>query len=162
MAINGTLAVETSTSVPKVQTTPLAEGPAATAKPTKTPKPNVVFPSPTPGRPATYTLQFGEWPICIARRFNLNISDLFNDNGLTMNSKPATGTVLRIPQNDTWNSDFGSRAWHAHTSQYTVNSGDTIYTIACYFGDVDPNSIISANSLQSPYTLTSGQVIDLP
>ena len=35
MAINGTSAMETSTSVPKVQTTPLAEGPAATAKPPK-------------------------------------------------------------------------------------------------------------------------------
>jgi LysM repeat protein len=162
MAINGTPAVESSTSVPEIQTTSQAQAVKATAKPTKTAKPKVVVVIPTPERPATYALKPGEWPICIARRFNLNISDLFNENGLTMNSKPITGAVLRIPQNDSWNTAFGSRAWHAHTSQFTVQSGDTIYTIACYFGDVDPNGIIAANDLKSPYSLSPGQVIDIP
>jgi LysM repeat protein len=41
-------------------------------------------------------------------------------------------------------------------------AGDTIYTIACAFGDVDPNAIIVVNGLESPYTLTPGQVLQIP
>ena len=34
------------------------------------------FPSPTPGKPSTYTLHEGEFPYCLARRFNVNPDDL--------------------------------------------------------------------------------------
>jgi len=119
-----------------------------------------VVPSATPGRPATYTLQPGEFPFCIARRFNVNATDILNLNGLNLNSHPAAGTVLHIPQTGVWSS--GARALIPHPTTYTVNAGDTIYTIACAFGDVDPNAIIIANALKSPYTLTSGQTLNIP
>ena len=167
-AMNSTSsAVEvTSTNVPVVQTTPIIVKPKATAKPvkpTKTPKPKVAEPSPTvPERPSTYTLQHGEYLICIARRFNLDLNDLFYENGMNMYSRPYSGTVLQIPQNDSWNTAFGPRVWHAHPTQYTVKSGDNINTIACYYGDVYPQAILSANNLQGAYTLTPGEVIDIP
>ncbi len=118
---------------------------------------------PTVERPATYTLQKGEWPICIARRFNLDLNTFFTTNGLSMASKPAVGARLTIPSSGTWNSSaWGSRALHSHPTSYTVKSGDTIYTVACYFGDVAPEQIAAANGLSSPYTITAGQTLQIP
>src|SRR4030067_475997 len=48
------------------------------------------------------------------------------------------------------------------TAPYGVKAGDSIYSIACTYGDVDPNAIILANSLTSPYTLTPGATIRVP
>ena len=145
------------------------QAPAATnPQPTATPvpvlptatKPAVVVPTATPGHPSTYTLQKGEFPFCIARRYNVSISTLLSINGLTINSKPAVGTVLKLPADTGW--DAGGRSLIAHPASYTVQSGDTIYTIACAYGDADPNAIIAANSLKAPYDLTAGQVLQIP
>jgi LysM repeat protein len=114
---------------------------------------------PTVTRPSSYTLQKGEWPICIARRFDVNLGAMFQANGLNMNSRPATGTTLVIPAGN-WNS--GSRALKNHPTTYTVQAGDTIYTVACAFGDVDPSGIIAANGLSSPYSLSAGQTLQIP
>ncbi|MDR3576602.1 MAG: LysM peptidoglycan-binding domain-containing protein [Anaerolineaceae bacterium] len=172
-AINSAQAAATSTSVPNVQTTPMATTatvkakatakPTKVPKPTKTPKPYVAEASPTsPVRPTTYTVQHGDYLICIARRFDLNLTDLFNDNGMNIYSRPSTGTVLQIPQNDSWNTAFGPRMWHSHPTQYTVKSGDNVNTIACYFGDVYPDAILAANNLKGAYTLSTGQAINIP
>ncbi len=130
------------------------------ARPTETPQPPQVVALPTLERPTTYTLQKGEWPICIARRYDLNLDSFFAANGLTMNSRPAVGTVLKIPATGTW--DSGARALKTHPASYTVRAGDTIYTIACDFGDVDPNAIVVVNNLVAPYTLQAGQVLQIP
>ena len=135
----------------------VTQAPLNTPEPTAT---KVVVPTATPGHPATYTLQKGEFPYCIARRFNVNVADLLALNGLTVNSRPAVGVSLKIPQSGTWSN--GSRSLKTHPTTYTVQSGDTIYTVACTFGDVDPNAIIAANGLQSPYTLTAGKTIQIP
>jgi LysM repeat protein len=113
-----------------------------------------------PERPNTYTLQAGEWPICIARRYNLDVSSLMAVNGLSMDSRPGTGTTLRIPQSGTWNS--GSRSWHSHPDSYIVRAGDNINTVACYYGDLLPEDVAGANSLSSPYSLTAGQTLSIP
>jgi LysM repeat protein len=115
---------------------------------------------PTLTRPQTYTLQKGEWPFCIARRYNLDAASLLALNGLTINDKPVTGTVLKIPTSGTWSN--GPIYLLAHPATYTVRSGDTINTVACKYGDVSPEAIIAANNLQSPYTLTAGQVLAIP
>jgi LysM repeat protein len=113
-----------------------------------------------PKRPATYTLQAGEWPICIARRYNLNVGSLLSANGLTMDSKPGAGTSLNIPSSGTW--DSGTRAYHSHPTSYTVKGGDTINIIACYYGDLLPDDIIGANGLSKPYSLSAGKVLSIP
>lgn len=125
--------------------------------PTQTPVP--VAPA-TPGVPETYQLQKGEFPFCIARRFNVNISELLSINGLASNSIVPVGFSLKIPQ--TGNAFVGQRALLNHPTNYTVAGGDTIYTVACKFGDVDPMAITQANNLSSPYTLSAGQVIHIP
>jgi LysM repeat protein len=119
----------------------------------------IVVPTATPGLPTTYTVQEGEFVYCLARRFNINPNDLASVNNISGFVSP--GTVLTIPTNSTWPSDF-DRALLAHPTTYNVQTGDTIYKIACLFGDVDPNDIIFANNMQEPYTLTPGQVINIP
>lgn len=128
---------------------------------TNTPAPTATLPAiPTLTRPETYTLQKGEWPICIARRYDLDVSTLLSANGLNMNSSPAEGSVLKIPASGTWNS--GERELKAHPTDYTVVSGDTIYKVACAYGDVSPEGIAAANGLAAPYSLTAGQVLRIP
>jgi LysM domain len=152
---------------PQVASTPGAKSPQvklATAKPTKKPTYTETAPAPTstPGRPSSYVLQYGEWPVCIARRFNLNIDDFFAQNGLTMQSMLLAGTVLYIPDYGQWNYNYGPRAWHSHPAQYVVQAGDNIHTIACFFGDVGPDQIKSANNLKNYYSLYVGQVLNIP
>jgi len=125
------------------------------------PAPHVVVPTSTPGKPATYTLQQGEFPYCIARRFNVNPEELLALNGLSNSSVYPPGTVLKIP---TTGSTFpGNPALKPHPANYTVISGDTVYSVACGFGNADPNQIIYANSLKAPsYPLTVGTTIYIP
>jgi LysM repeat protein len=130
--------------------------PAATLTPT-TPS----YPTPTPGIPAKYTLKKGEYLFCIARRFDVDPADLMSANGYNMytaeNLQP--GTVLVIPQNSNYP---GERSRKTHPAYYTVGAGDTVYTIACNFGDADPNTIMAANGLTKESVLTVGQVLYIP
>ena len=140
---------------------PTAAAPAAPAA-TATAKPQVVVPTATPGRPATYTIQSGDHLFCIARRYNLNPETLFSLNGLNMNSQLSVGAVIKLPQDGSWPTASGARALKAHPDTYTVQAGDTLNKVACTYGDVDPNAIIAANSLKEPYTLTAGQALNIP
>jgi len=159
-AAGGSVGVPTST--PIAGTDPTSESPDPTSPPaTSTPEPPVVtVPPPTPGLPATYTIQKGEFPFCIARRFDVNQSELLNLNGLNVNSLVSVGFVLTIPQ--TGNPFNGVRALVLHPTTYTVKAGDSIYTVACHFGDVSPDAIVQANNLTAPYTLTPGQTLQIP
>jgi LysM repeat protein len=125
--------------------------------------PVVIVPTATPGRPATYTLMPGEFPYCIARRFNVNQDELLTLNSLTSTnaSDLQAGAFLRIPQSG--NPFVGDLALHPHPGTYTVSStNDTIYSIACYYGNIDPTQIIAANSLIPPYTLHINQTLTIP
>jgi len=79
-----------------------------------------------------------------------------------MNSQVAAGTTLQIPQSGNWDPAHGSRSLKQHPTTYSVQPGDTVYSIACAFGDVSPEAIIAVNGLQSPYTLTAGQSLQIP
>jgi LysM repeat protein len=113
-------------------------------------------------RPATYTLQKGEFPYCIARRFNVDPTQLLSLSGLTTQQayNLAAGTVLTIPQSGSFP---GNRALTAHPATYTVaSSTETIYSVACKYGDVDPNAIATANNISVNATLTVGQQLQIP
>jgi LysM repeat protein len=137
------------------------------AQPTATPVPAgaapqstvIVVPTSTPGIPKTYTIQSGEFPYCIARRFDLNPAELMNLNGLS-GSYVRPGTVLQIPQ--TGHPFPGQRALQPHPTTYIVQPGDNIYSIACAFGDVGPDAIAYANGLTKPFGLTPGQELYIP
>jgi LysM repeat protein len=151
----------TQTAIAKnIATATLAASGTTEPTPTNTPEPTEIVVVPTVTRPAAYTIHEGEFPYCIARRFNLNPADLLSLNGLTEGSVLSPGATLKIPQTGTWSGD--GRVRNPHPTTHTVSSGETIYSIACYFGDVSPEAIIAVNHLESPYTLTSGQVLNIP
>lgn len=123
--------------------------------------PIIIVPTSTPGHPSTYTIMPGEFLYCIARRFNVNQQELLTLNGLTDATLVQPGDVLKIPQ--TSNPFVGERALHPHPGVFTVSSAtETIYAVACYYGNVDPNQIIAANNLISPYTLHLNQALNIP
>lgn len=132
---------------------------AAAETPVPGTTPIVVVPTATPGRPATYTLQAGEFPYCIARRFNVDPDVLLSLNGLSSGQILQPGLVLKIPQTGSYP---GNRALNAHPANYTVAVNDTIYRIACHFGDADPNSIAAANGITLTTPLTTGQILYIP
>lgn len=139
------------TNQPAVTETP-APAPTATTAP--------AYVQPTAGIPTSHTLKYGEFPFCIARRFNVNQYELLALNGLGLNSPTYVGMTLSIPQ--TGNHFDGNPALKSHPAQYTVQSGDTLEVIACKFGNVSPDMIALQNNLQSPYTLAVGQVLVIP
>ena len=111
--------------------------------------------------PATYTLQKGEYPYCIARRLNVDANELLTLNGLANGQAFFAGTVLDIPQ--TGNPFRGNRTLRTHPTTYTVSaSGETIYTIACAFGDLDPMLIAQANDISANSSLLVGQQLTIP
>jgi LysM repeat protein len=137
--------------------TPVNVQPPPPAVPTSEP---LIAPSATPGIPASYTLHKGEFPYCIARRFNIDPGALLRANGLTSYSVYYAGMVLNIPQNA---SGFpGSRALRPHPATYTVRPGDTLYSIACAFGDADPNAIAYVNSLDQKGNVSPGDILQIP
>ncbi|MBC7876849.1 MAG: LysM peptidoglycan-binding domain-containing protein [Anaerolineales bacterium] len=111
-------------------------------------------------RPASYTLQDGEFPYCIARRFNVDPDALLSASGLTSPDLYYPGLTLTIPQSGAFP---GSRMLSTHPTTYTVASGDqTVYGIACIFGDLDPSAIASANGIAVSAKLTAGQALKIP
>jgi LysM repeat protein len=121
-------------------------------------------PTLTPGpRPTSYTLQKGEWPYCIARRYNVNPNELLSLSGLTTAQSNALlpGQILNIPQ--TGNPFPAPRALHAHPDTYTVaSSNETVYGVSCYYGDIEPAVIANANGISVSASLTAGQQLKIP
>ena len=110
--------------------------------------------------PGTYIIQFGEFPYCLARRFDVDPDALLAANGLADGQNIQPGTALVIP---TGSGGFpGNRSLMAHPSTWIVDPGDTVYSIACAYGDVNPLSIVSANGLTGDYELTVGTVLQIP
>ncbi len=140
---------------------PTAESPQPTAVP-----PSASEPQPasqyTPKQrpiPKSYTLRKGEHPYCIARRFDVNPITMLQLSGLPTSGTYPPGTVLKIPQSGSFP---GARSLKKHPTTYTVQSGDTLFTIACQFGDVWPEDIAEANGLKLNANLKVGQELYIP
>ncbi len=145
------------TPVTGVVTTP---APATVNPATSTPQAPTVAPTVAMSRPATYTLQQGEFPYCIARRFNVDPGDLLSANNISDGSLFYPGLTLTIPQTGSFP---GDRALNSHPDTYTVDTpGTTIYGVACYYGDVLPQNIATANGLSLSASLTVGQKLTIP
>jgi LysM repeat protein len=148
------------TEAPGEEATATETPPLISASPTATqPAPTVIV-----NAPGTYTLQKGEHPYCIARRFNVDPDEMLALSGLTRDQaySLAAGTVLKVPQ--TGHPFPGTRPLQNHPATYTVTDASmTVYGVACAYGDVDPAAIVQANSgLTLSSVLTVGQQISIP
>ncbi len=113
--------------------------------------------------PQHYTLHLGEWPYCLARRFDIDIDLILTANDLTASqaSNLSVGYNLVIPVNDT-GSFGGDRSLRSHPTTYTVSGSDTFYSVACAFGDVWPENIAEANGMDIDEQLQSGLQLHIP
>lgn len=155
---------------PATPTQPPAENPPQTAtKPAPTSQPQAVEPTPTElmyiqptpgGPPETIILGAGEYPFCIARRFDVNTAELLELNNLTPNSLLSPGMELKIPQ--TGNPFEGERMLQEHPTTYVVKAGDTFGSIACYFGDLSPDMIALQNGMRTDQRLEAGEELIIP
>jgi len=132
-------------------------------EPTSTPEPAAETEEPEVyeyAAPDSYTLHEGEFIYCIARRFNIHPEDLEVYNGYESGTLLYPGDTLQIPSGSrSW---IGDRALQYHPSNYTVIYGDTLYSISCLYGDVDPRAIAAANDLDIGQVLTPGTVLQIP
>jgi len=152
----GTVVVPT-VGMPSTPTNAVLVTPAVVVN---TPSGPTTTPIPAGVRPATYTLQNGEFPYCIARRFNVDPDALLRASGLTSPDLYYPGLTLTIPQSGAFP---GGRMLATHPITYSVLAGDeTIYSVACKFGDLDPATIASANSISISAKLTAGQKLQIP
>lgn len=148
--------VAPTVGVPSTPTNAAPTTPAAVS----TPSGPTTTPVPAGVRPASYTLQNGEFPYCIARRFNVDPDALLSLSGITSPDLYYPGLTLTIPQSGAFP---GSRMLASHPTTYSVLSGDeTVYSVACKFGDIDPATIASANSISISAKLTAGQKLQIP
>ena len=125
--------------------------------------PATATPVPTPVEivPNTHTIQEGEFPFCLARRFDIKAETLLTVNGVTSGQVFYPGYELIIPVDA---SPFeGNRQLRVHpVESYTVQSGETFSSIACFFGDLYPESIAAANLMDVTDTLVTGSTIIIP
>ena len=96
----------------------------------------------------TYTVVSGDTLYSIARRYNTTVNELKRINNLTSDIL-SIGQVLRIPTNSINN-----------TVTYTVQSGDTLYSIARRY-NTTVDEIKRINNLTSDI-LSIGQVLRIP
>lgn len=118
---------------------------------------------PSGSRPPSYTLQSEEFPYCIARRYNLDAESLLAQNQLSSGTVFYAGVVLNLSNVASPFPDV--RALRPHPTTYTVtgNADNTVYGVACKFGDLEPSAIVSANSgITLNSTLTVGQSLSIP
>ena len=153
--------VEATAEAAATETPPTAEtGEEESQAPSGSEIPRLPVPTPTPGLPKTYRLNSGEFVYCISRRFDINPNQVLALNGMQYSTVVFSGMTLKIPQ--TGDPFPGRRALQQHPDTYVVKKGDTIYSIACKYGDVDPYAIAYANNLSKPYRLTPGQELYIP
>ncbi len=110
--------------------------------------------------PDSYTLHQGEFVFCLARRFNILPEDIMVYNGIESGTIHYPGETIQIPPDS--RAYIGDRALQYHPSNYTVVYGDTLHSIACLYGNVDPRAIAAANDLDIDLALTPGTVLQIP
>lgn len=134
-----------------------AAAPTSTSVPAETEETTVVTEYAVPD---SYTLHEGEFVFCLARRFNILPEDIMTYNGIADGTIFYPGETISIPASA--RAFVGNRALQYHPSTYSVIYGDTLYSIACLYGDVDPRAIASANDLDINQVLTPGTVLQIP
>ena len=81
-------------------------------------------------------------------------------NGIESGTIHYPGETIQIPPDS--RAYIGDRALQYHPSNYTGVYGDTLYSIACLYGNVDPRAIAAANDLDIDLALTPGTVLQIP
>ena len=133
--------------------TPAAIQPTAQPTPTAQPQPAAVS-----GGPIQYTVKPGEWLFSIARQYSVSPFTLAQVNKIGAPYRIYPGQVLTIPGDQP---PPPPPPPGTCSSPYTVQAGDTVYSIARKCGKT-PSAILSANNLANPNFLLVGQKLQIP
>lgn len=109
------------------------------------------------GATSKYTVQSGDTLIGIANKLGVSADDIADLNDFNANSRLQRGQSITVPASQV-------RATHALTGKntsYTVKRGDTLISLAKYFG-ISTAELASANGLKSNSVLKSGQKLTIP
>ena len=155
----GETQVPGETQVTEGDLTPTVAAPTSTPAPLDTEGTSVPDPV-SYAVPDSYTLHKGEFVFCLARRFNILPADIMTLNGYESGDILYPGEIVQIPSNS--RAYIGDRALQYHPTTYSVIPGDTLYSISCLFGNVDPRAIAAANNLDVDQALTYGTVLQIP
>ncbi len=97
----------------------------------------------------TYTVQKGDTFFLIAQRCNISMQELIELNGMSQSTVLYTGKKLKLP------SSAGG------TTTYTVQKGDTYWTISQKYG-ISLNELLEANNAHSNSYLDIGDSVIIP
>jgi LysM repeat protein len=109
--------------------------------------------APVPGSGEEYVVQPGDTLFSIARRFGTTVDAIQRANGIVNPTYISVGQRLVIPE--------GSTPPPTGGTTYTVQAGDTLYSIAAKYGK-NVWDIVVANNLSEPYWILVGQVLTIP
>jgi LysM repeat protein len=132
-------------------TTIIAELPSPTAIPLAT---SVPVATPVPGE-FEYTVQWGDTLYSLALRFNTTVDAIVALNGLQNASYIRVGQVLKISGTAPTTPVPGTGG------EYTVQAGDTLYSIALRYGTT-VEAIQSANGIVNSAYIRVGQKLIIP
>lgn len=135
---------------------------------------NTLYPQNTTASVAKtqYTVQAGDTIYSIARKFNIHPSQITTHNTLLNPNNLVVGQAFTIPVNNSGNTNAmqsmqkyvppfpKTPAVNNISRSYTVQSGDTLYSIGRKF-NINPNYIISKNPAINPNYLAPGQVLNI-
>ena len=113
----------------------------------------------------TYTMQQGDFLICLGRRFNVSLNQLMAQNGISTPDELGVGDTVLLPRNPSpWSlmDGYGNQRLIMHPTTYITQEGDTLFSIACSYGDVLPEDIAVQNRLVLGEPLPVGLNILIP
>ncbi|MES2677820.1 MAG: M23 family metallopeptidase [Pseudomonadota bacterium] len=94
----------------------------------------------TSASPTIISITGGETIYSVAKKYNVSLRDLINENNLTPPYVLKAGDKINLPSNQ----------------YYQVASGDTLYSISRKYG-MNVNNLIAINNLAAPYSVKVGQ-----
>lgn len=105
-----------------------------------------------------YVVDYGDTPYAIAKSFNVRLEDLIEVNDLENPEIVLPGDCLIIPAPR----ELACRkGWHGENMLYTVESGDTLFSIANEF-DVSLDDLVEVNNLVDPEEVWIGITLCIP
>ena len=102
--------------------------------------------------PAVYVVKEGDSLSRIAQKLGVELPDLLNVNGMTVNSLIVPGQQLAVPQSDNNGSSAGT---------YTVKAGDSLSAIAARH-KVSLGALLAANAMTASSLIIPGMSLTLP
>lgn len=108
-----------------------------------------------------YTVQSGDSLYGISQQYETSWKTIAQTNGIAYPYTIHVGEILEIPLDAVPTSISSTTSQTSTTFSYTVQSGDSLYSIGQNFG-VAWQTLAQMNGISSPYTIYVGQVLLIP